>query len=122
MQRLTSALLQVDEEISRVAKMYQEVRQTAEDNAPGTVLPPRGIVTSLLKKPDINRDDVAAPRGDRKPGDMLMEGLQDLAHFRRGVAGEHVEGGKRVSELTASFDSNININARSSPRTNTPPT
>ncbi len=56
--------MDVDEEIKRVAKMYQEVRQTAEDNAPGTVLPPRGVIAPLLKKPDINRSDVLAPRGD----------------------------------------------------------
>ncbi|KAL9013765.1 MAG: hypothetical protein Q9180_008988, partial [Flavoplaca navasiana] len=37
--------LDVDEEIDRIARMYQEVRQTAEDNAPGTVLPPRGAIT-----------------------------------------------------------------------------
>ena len=57
--------LDVDEEINRIARMYQEVRQTAEDNAPGTVLPLRGAITSLLKKPDINRSDVPAPRGIR---------------------------------------------------------
>ena len=92
--------------------MYQQVRQTAEDNAPGTVLPPRGIVTSLLKKPDINRDNVAAPWGDRKPGNMLMEGLQDLAHFRNhaGGGGSHVEGSdRRVSEMTSSFDGLRNV-------------
>ncbi|KAI4185011.1 MAG: hypothetical protein L6R41_004383 [Letrouitia leprolyta] len=73
--------LDVDEEIQRIARMYQEVRQTAEDNAPGTVLPPRGIITSLLKKPDINRSDVPAPRGDKNPTAMLASGLQDLASF-----------------------------------------
>ena len=57
----------IDEEILRVAKMYQEVRQTAADNAPGTVLPPRGAITSLLKKPDIARSEVPEPRGDKKP-------------------------------------------------------
>ena len=75
--------MDVDEEILRVAKMYQEVRQTAQDNAPGTVLPPRGAITTLLKKPDIVRSDVPAPRGDKKPSDMLMTGLQDLAQFGR---------------------------------------
>lgn len=73
--------LDVDEEIQRIARMYQEVRQTAEDNAPGTVLPPRGIITSLLKKPDINRSDVPAPRGDKNPAAVLASGLQDLASF-----------------------------------------
>ena len=73
--------LDVDEELQKVAKMYQEVRQTAEDNAPGTVLPPRGVITSLLKKPDINRSDVLAPRGDKTASSMLATGLQDLASF-----------------------------------------
>ena len=73
--------LDVDEELQRVARMYQEIRQTAEDNAPGTVLPPRGAITSLLKKPDINRSDVMAPRGDKNASSMLTTGLQDLASF-----------------------------------------
>lgn len=74
--------LDVDEEIDRVTRMYQEVRQTAQDNAPGTVLPPRGAITTLLKKPDINRSDVPAPRGDKSAGEMLKTGLQDLAALR----------------------------------------
>ena len=78
--------LDVDEEISRIARMYQEVRQTAQDNAPGTVLPPRGVITSLMKKPDINRSDVLAPRGDKTASSMLETGLQDLASF-----GHHAE-------------------------------
>ncbi|KAL8707952.1 MAG: hypothetical protein Q9220_007095 [cf. Caloplaca sp. 1 TL-2023] len=69
--------LDVDEEIQRIARMYQEVRQTAEDNAPGTILPPRGAITSLLKKPDINRSEVAAPRGDKNPAPCW----RDLAAF-----------------------------------------
>ena len=81
-------LLDVDEEIERVTKMYQEVRQTAQDNAPGTVLPPRGSITTLLKKPDINRSDVPAPRGDKTAGEMLKTGLQDLAHLRHHHAGD----------------------------------
>ena len=73
--------LDVDEEIRRLTKMYQEVRQTAEDNAPGTVLPPRGVITSLLEKPDIKRSDVMAPRGDKTASSVLATGLQDLASF-----------------------------------------
>ena len=80
--------LDVDLEIQRIAKMYQEVRQTAEDNAPGTVLPPRGVITSLLKKPDINRSDVLAPTGDKTPTAILTSGLQDLASF--GQQAEHM--------------------------------
>ena len=93
-------LLDVDEEIARVAKMYQEIRQTAEDNAPGTILPPRGAITSLLRKPDINRSDVPAPMGDRKPGSMLLEGYQDLASFRQhsGLAAERDEISHNLKE------------------------
>lgn len=84
--------LDVDEEIERVTKMYQEVRQTAQDNAPGTVLPPRGAITSLLKKPDIDRSDVPAPRGDKTAGEMLKTGLQDLASLRHRDGNERGEG------------------------------
>ena len=80
--------LAMDEEINRIARMYQEVRQTAQDNAPGTVLPPRGAITSLLKKPDINRSDVPAPRGDKDSTAMLATGLQDLAAFGKHAAHE----------------------------------
>lgn len=86
--------LDVDEEIERVTKMYQEVRQTAQDNAPGTVLPPRGAITSLLKKPDINRSDVPAPRGDKWAGEMLKTGLQDLASLRHHAAHSAAERGE----------------------------
>ena len=95
--------LDVDWEIENVARMYQEVRQTAEDNAPGTVLPPRGAITSLLKKPDIRRDEVMAPRGDKSAMGMLAGGLRDLATF-----GKHAEqeaeakmGGAAEREKTA---------------------
>lgn len=89
--------LDVDDEIKRIAKMYQEVRQTAQDNAPGTVLPPRGVITSLLKKPDINRSDVPAPRGDKTPGSMLETGLQDLASFGHHSASELERDGKAAA-------------------------
>ncbi len=74
--------LDVDDEIKTIIKMYQEVRQSKEDNAPGTVIPPRGAITSLLEKPDINRSEVAAPRGDKEPGALLATGFQDLASYR----------------------------------------
>ncbi|KAK4695941.1 hypothetical protein P7C71_g1893, partial [Lecanoromycetidae sp. Uapishka_2] len=89
--------LDVDEELKRITKMYQEVRQTKEDNAPGVVLPPRGVITSLLEKPDVNRSDVAAPRGDKGPESLLATGLQDLSSFREMAdAAEH----KYEAELT----------------------
>ena len=74
--------LDVDEEIKSIIKMYQEVRQSKEDNAPGSVIPPRGLITSLLEKPDIKRSEVAAPRGDKEPSQLLATGLQDLASYR----------------------------------------
>lgn len=86
--------LDIDEEIERVTKMYQEVRQTAQDNAPGTVLPPRGAITSLLKKPDINRSDVPAPTGEKTAGDTLKTGLQDLAAFSKHASDSAAERGE----------------------------
>ena len=74
--------------------MHQAVRQTAEDDAPGTVLPPRGAITGLLKKPDTSRSEVTAPRGDKSAAAMLASGLQDLASFGKHAACEgcgHVE-------------------------------
>ncbi|KAG8531036.1 uncharacterized protein KY384_004393 [Bacidia gigantensis] len=74
--------LDVDEEIDRTEKMYQEVRQSAQDNAPGNVLPPRGIINSILKKPDINRSDVPAPLGDKSASSVFKTGMQDLSIIR----------------------------------------
>ena len=71
--------LNVDEEIASVTKMYQEVRQTAQDNAPGNLLQPRGAITSLLKKPDINRADVPYPGGDKPADKALTNGLPEVA-------------------------------------------
>lgn len=89
--------LDVDEEVWRITKMYQEVRQTKEDNAPGTVLPPRGVITSLLEKPDIKRSDVPAPQGDKGPSSLLATGLQDLSSFKDFAdAAEH----KGTTQLT----------------------
>ena len=70
------------------------MRQTAQDNAPGTVLPPRGAITTLLKKPDINRSDVPAPRGDKTVGEMLKTGLQDLACLRHHAGHSVAERGE----------------------------
>ena len=85
--------LDVDVELRRITKMYQEVRQTKEDNAPGTVLPPRGVITSLLEKPDVNRSDVAPPRGDKGPRSMLTTGIQDLSSVQDYAdAAEHSHG------------------------------
>ena len=40
--------LDVDEVVQSIVQMYKEVRQTAEDNAPGNVLPPKGAIASLM--------------------------------------------------------------------------
>ena len=99
--------LDVDEELQRIAKMYQEVRQTAEDNAPGTVLPPRGVITSLLKKPDINRSDVMAPRGDKHASSMLATGLQDLAAFGHEMEEERSAGKDGVAQRGGNMNAEI---------------
>ena len=70
--------LDVDEEIERVTKMYKEVRQTAQDNSPRTVLPTRGTITSPIKKLDISCSDVSALRGNKTADQMLKTGLEDL--------------------------------------------
>ena len=92
--------LDVDEEIERVTKMYQEIRQTAQDNAPGRILPPRGSITTLLKKPDIDRSDVPAPRGDKTAGEMLKTGLQDLAALRHHAGNSTGEKKEAVLKYT----------------------
>ena len=93
--------LEVDEEIKSIIKMYQEVRQSKEDNAPGNVIPPRGHITSLLEKPDIKRSEVPAPRGDKEPSQLLATGLQDLASYRdyaEGVAEHKAAEAKSTAE------------------------
>ena len=96
--------LDVDEEIKSIIKMYQEVRQSKEDNAPGTVIPPRGQITSLLEKPDIKRSEVAAPRGDKEPSALLATGLQDLAAYRdyAETTAEH-----KVAEAKSTADAEV---------------
>ncbi|KAL8794944.1 MAG: hypothetical protein Q9195_002526 [Heterodermia aff. obscurata] len=44
--------LDVDEVVQSIVQMYKEVRQTAEDNAPGNVLAPKGTIEALMKKTD----------------------------------------------------------------------
>ena len=96
--------LDVDDELNRITKMYQEVRQTKEDNAPGRVLPPRGVITSLLQKPDVNRSDVAAPRGDKGPGSLLATGLQDLSSFRDYADAAEHKGEAKLTDTKASVE------------------
>ena len=96
--------LDVEEEIKSIIKMYQEVRQSKEDNAPGTVIPPRGNITSLLEKPDIKRSEVPAPLGDKEPGALLATGLQDLASYRdyADAAAEH-----KAAEAKSTVDAEV---------------
>ena len=54
--------LDVDEVIQSIVQMYKEVRQTAEDNAPGVVLPPKGAIASLVKKTEAG-NHVPTPEG-----------------------------------------------------------
>ena len=75
----------VDREVGRIWEMYQEVRQTEQDNRPGNVLPPRGLITGLLKKPDIERKDVMAPTGDKPPAEVLKHGISDLREYSSGL-------------------------------------
>ena len=72
-------ILDVDEEVDKVVQMYREVRQTAQDNAPGNVLAPRGNIASLIKKSDSKKDDVALSRAERHIGSHgIMGGLQGI--------------------------------------------
>ena len=74
--------LSVEDEVSRIWEMYQEVRQNAQDKRPGTVKPTRGKNNNILQKPDIERKDVIQPVGDKSPMDVLKHGIQDLREYR----------------------------------------
>ena len=101
--------LDVEEEIKSIIKMYQEVRQSKEDNAPGTVIPPRGNITSLLEKPDIKRSEVPAPLGDKEPGALLATGLQDLASYREyaEATAEHKAAEHTAAEAKSTADADV---------------
>nr|ANM86692.1 hypothetical protein [Cladonia uncialis subsp. uncialis]AUW31005.1 hypothetical protein [Cladonia uncialis subsp. uncialis] len=101
--------LDVEEEIKSIIKMYQEVRQSKEDNAPGTVIPPRGNITSLLEKPDIKRSEVPAPLGDKEPGALLATGLQDLASYREyaEATAEHKVAEHTAAEAKSTADADV---------------
>lgn len=68
------SLLDVDEIVQSIVQMYKEVRQTAEDNAPGTVLAPKGAIASLIKKTEAG-NQVPTPEGmgGKSLGDRLKE-------------------------------------------------
>ena len=101
--------LDVEEEIKSIIKMYSEVRQSKEDNAPGTVIPPRGNITSLLEKPDIKRSEVPAPLGDKEPDALLATGLQDLASYRdyADAAAEHKAAEHKAAEAKSTAEAEV---------------
>ena len=72
--------LDVDEEIERIVRMYKEVRQTAQDNMPGNILPPRGSINSLMKKPDRLRREEASLTGrhEHSAPERILSGLQGM--------------------------------------------
>ncbi|KAL8685346.1 MAG: hypothetical protein Q9218_007823 [Villophora microphyllina] len=66
--------LDVDEVVQSIVQMYKEVRQTAEDNAPGNVLAPKGAIATLLKKTEAgNHVPTAQGMGGMSLGDKLKE-------------------------------------------------
>lgn len=68
------SLLDVDEVVQSIVQMYKEVRQTAQDNAPGVVLAPKGAIASLIKKTEAG-NQVPTPEGmgGKSLGDRLKE-------------------------------------------------
>lgn len=73
--------LDVDEVVQSIVQMYKEVRQTAEDNAPGTVLPPRGAIATLMKKTEAG-NHVPTPEGmgGQSLGDKLKDAQAVITH------------------------------------------
>ena len=69
--------LDVDEVVQSIVQMYKEVRQTAEDNAPGRVLPPKGAIASLVTKTEAG-NHVPHPEGmgGKSLGDRFKEAQQ----------------------------------------------
>lgn len=66
--------LDVDEVVQSIVQMYKEVRQTAEDNAPGNVLAPKGAIATLLKKAEAgNHVPTVEGMGGKSLGDRLHD-------------------------------------------------
>ena len=94
----------VEQEVSHIWEMYQEVRQHAQDNRPGQVSPPKGLISNLIQKPTVDPDEkLAAVRqramstsmpppvapvrgGGGGVGDVLKHGFQEFKDFRRGMS------------------------------------
>ena len=69
--------LDVDDFVQSIVQMYKEVGQTAEDNAPGRVLPPKGAIASLVTKTEAGKH-VPHPEGTggKSLGDRFREAQQ----------------------------------------------
>ncbi|KAI9667484.1 MAG: hypothetical protein M1821_000300 [Bathelium mastoideum] len=91
-----SCPLDVDEEIEHIANMYRDIKQTVQDNMPGTVLPPKGAVVSLMRK--------GGARGIGGEGEELASRARSSAH---GVMAElqemreKYEGQRQRAQTTA---------------------
>ncbi|KAL8640547.1 MAG: hypothetical protein Q9228_002549 [Teloschistes exilis] len=66
--------LDVDEVVQSIMQMYKEVRQSAEDNAPGNIVAPKGAIVTLMKKTEAgNHIPTAEGLGVNSLGDKLKE-------------------------------------------------
>lgn len=66
--------LDVDEVVQSIIQMYKEVRQTAEDNAPGNLLAPKGAIASFIKKTEAgNHIPTLEGMGGKSLGDRLKD-------------------------------------------------
>lgn len=73
--------LDVDEVVQSILQMYKEVRQTAEDNTPGTVLPPKGAIASLVKKTEAgNHVPTSEGMGGKSLADRFKEAESAVKH------------------------------------------
>ena len=108
--------LDVDEVVQSIVQMYKEVRQTAEDNAPGNVLAPRGTIASLIKKQEAG-NQVPLPEGvdkkslaDRLKGahatvmdaaPAMRHGLEDIRDIKMKAEREVVVQENRLNKMVA---------------------
>ena len=67
-------ILDVDEVVQSIIQMYKEVRQTAKDNAPGTVLPPKGVIEGLMKKKEAGNN---IPKAEGTGGKNVRDRLEE---------------------------------------------
>ena len=108
--------LDVDEVVQSIVQMYKEVRQTAEDNAPGNVLPPKGAIASLMKRTEAgNRVPTPEATGGTSLGDRLKEaeravrqagpamkhGLEDIKAVKEKAEREFLSGQEKLQGMVA---------------------